>query len=830
MSFNIHSPGLYTFTNGADILWGISQHLSTLNTNQNIYILLPTQRSANRLKGLLKKAETPLNYSVLAYNEFTSETPDHRDLLLLWQLCNTPNISQAFLKSEEPDAEQCLALFNHLHSAFNELFLHEITPNKLEEVLLEHGNFNYSHYIKAFKSYLDLLSEHNILPLAQQQAQHYNKLTSDVTAHSNTLFFIVIDGPIPPGICHLAAEISTHGVVLLKDSTVTKNIKQYINSPPKPLDLFVPRNQLRKALNNSHFYPVTHQKDWQNISRIEVNDTLQLAYSIIDIARKHFNNGDKVVTLVTPKREIAKLVKQLAAQEAISVDDSFGDSLINHPCVMLLYSVIKWLKTPHNHVLFLEVFTSTFAPIELQKIAQKIDILARTKQISLSVALKTYPPESDSEVEWIQFIEQHFNSTPPPSFAKLLTFALSLLGQYNISPEHQELMDFVQEKLANIHSLAEFELLLGALPYQEKSPTLPFLQIIGPLEARLLNPKVAILADLNETEWPLPFKPLWLPRSVVSSLNLPTMQDISTLSSDVLLSLLGAQSVYLLRTLYSDGIENIPSRWWVRLNVLAKLSNVENITSFEASEQTEKTNPLEFKLPKELIPPRISISQLQQYIQSPKKFIAEILLKAPILPEWHTKADHKDKGILVHDVLNQALKDNLSYQDALLIANNKLKPLNLNEVERVFWKEDLSSSLAHFYTLNETTHPARSWTELKGEWCIHTEYGALTIVGKADRIDEMPDGSLHVIDYKTGSLPTKKDVLTGTFPQLTILGLMLKNGAFTGIKPQAPFLVSYWGVKDGASQSFLFEELEGLEKQFINLLTDLLNPETILQI
>lgn len=308
------------------------------------------------------------------------------------------------------------------------------------------------------------------------------------------------------------------------------------------------------------------------------------------------------------------------------------------------------------------------------------------------------------------------------------------------------------------------------------------------------------------------------------------MQDISTLSSDVLLSLLGSQSVYLLRTLYSDGIENIASRWWGRVNVLAKLSNVENITSFEASEQTEKTHPLEFKLPKELIPTRISISQLQQYIQSPKKFITEILLKAPILPEWHTKADHKDKGILVHDVLNQALKDNLSYQDALLIANNKLKPLNLTEVERVFWKEDLSSSLAHFYTLNETTHPARSWTELKGEWCINTEYGALTIVGKADRIDEMLDGSLHVIDYKTGSLPTKKDVLTGTFPQLTILGLMLKNGAFTGIKPQAPFLVSYWGVKDGASQSFLFEELEDLEKQFINLLTDLLNPETILQL
>ena len=58
---------------------------------------------------------------------------------------------------------------------------------------------------------------------------------------------------------------------------------------------------------------------------------------------------------------------------------------------------------------------------------------------------------------------------------------------------------------------------------------------------------------------------------------------------------------------------------------------------------------------------------------------------------------------------------------------------------------------------------------------------ALIINGVADRI-ELNDGLAAVIlDYKTGMIPTRQDVLSGKSPQLIITALMSLEGGF-GIK------------------------------------------------
>jgi ATP-dependent helicase/nuclease subunit B len=55
--------------------------------------------------------------------------------------------------------------------------------------------------------------------------------------------------------------------------------------------------------------------------------------------------------------------------------------------------------------------------------------------------------------------------------------------------------------------------------------------------------------------------------------------------------------------------------------------------------------------------------------------------------------------------------------------------------------------------------------------------------GIADRIDERADGSLRVIDYKTGQLPAKKPGSAGYSAQLDLISHMVSAGAFAGIKP-----------------------------------------------
>ncbi len=56
--------------------------------------------------------------------------------------------------------------------------------------------------------------------------------------------------------------------------------------------------------------------------------------------------------------------------------------------------------------------------------------------------------------------------------------------------------------------------------------------------------------------------------------------------------------------------------------------------------------------------------------------------------------------------------------------------------------------------------------------------GAFTLSGIADRIERRADGRYVILDYKTGSARTEKQVRTGLAPQLTLEAAILRHGGF----------------------------------------------------
>ena len=56
--------------------------------------------------------------------------------------------------------------------------------------------------------------------------------------------------------------------------------------------------------------------------------------------------------------------------------------------------------------------------------------------------------------------------------------------------------------------------------------------------------------------------------------------------------------------------------------------------------------------------------------------------------------------------------------------------------------------------------------------------GLFTLIGRADRIEQRRDGGLAILDYKTGTPPTQKDVDAGLAPQLLLEAAMAEAGAF----------------------------------------------------
>ena len=69
----------------------------------------------------------------------------------------------------------------------------------------------------------------------------------------------------------------------------------------------------------------------------------------------------------------------------------------------------------------------------------------------------------------------------------------------------------------------------------------------------------------------------------------------------------------------------------------------------------------------------------------------------------------------------------------------------------------------------------------------------VTLSGKFDRIDRLPDGSLAVIDDKTGKPPSPAAVRAGFSLQLGLLGLIAERGGYDGIRGDARGF-EYWSL------------------------------------
>jgi ATP-dependent helicase/nuclease subunit B len=72
--------------------------------------------------------------------------------------------------------------------------------------------------------------------------------------------------------------------------------------------------------------------------------------------------------------------------------------------------------------------------------------------------------------------------------------------------------------------------------------------------------------------------------------------------------------------------------------------------------------------------------------------------------------------------------------------------------------------------------------EVRGEILIPIDGDRnFVLSARADRIDHLGDGRFAVLDYKTGSPPSSKQVRLGLSPQLTLESAILREGGFEGI-------------------------------------------------
>jgi len=348
----------------------------------------------------------------------------------------------------------------------------------------------------------------------------------------------------------------------------------------------------------------------------------------------------------------------------------------------------------------------------------------------------------------------------------------------------------------------------------------PRIAILGLLEGRLVQADLMILGGLNEGSWPaLPQPDPWLAPAVRKALGLPGLEYRIGLSAHDFASFLGAPRVLLTRAKRDSRSPTVASRLLLRLQALtgglARDRRLERLAS--ALDDAGAPNPVERPAPRPPIvdrPRQIYVTDVDRLNADPFAFYAKAMLRLRALEPVDADATAAWKGSAVHKVLEEWLNHDecdparLMDRTAALLAEETIHPLL-----RALWAPRLYEAIA-FIADREAANQAEGRRPLKAEVEGQAVLGAITLKGKADRVDRLADGTLAVLDYKTGQPPSKTALAEGFALQLGLLGLIAQRQGFPDVSGQ-PGAHEYWSLakKPGARTPGFVMEADGADPE-----------------
>lgn len=349
--------------------------------------------------------------------------------------------------------------------------------------------------------------------------------------------------------------------------------------------------------------------------------------------------------------------------------------------------------------------------------------------------------------------------------------------------------------------------LMSGEAVRRRLPGDPRIQILGPMEARLQSFDFMILGGLNEGTWPQRTRnDPWLNRPMKRDMGLePPERRLGAAAHDFSQGM-GAKRVLLSRAARADGAPSVASRWLQRLTTLA---GPETTSSMEArgnrysqlaallDRQAGEVRPAIRPSPKPPLaarPKSLSVTEIERLVRDPYAIFARHSLELQPVDPVGGEPGAADKGNLVHDALAGFLStwtgpfDETAVQALLDIGEELFEPLDAFPAIRALWWPRFQRIAAGFIAYEAKRAPLieKRYLEIGGGVELKLPGLDFRLRGRADRIDLMTSGSLAVIDYKTGQVPSQKQVDALLAPQLPLEAAMIRRGGFKDVPASEP--------------------------------------------
>ena len=578
------------------------------------------------------------------------------------------------------------------------------------------------------------------------------------------------------------------------------------------------------------------------------------------LMREALETPGKTCALVTPDQALARRVSARLARWGIEADSSAGVALATAPVGVLASLVARAALDPGDPILLLAILKHPLVglglqPAELESALRALERLAlrgprgaAEDWIERRLAEAAEPREGEAETPASRLeavadagrllglaraalalarASYTGGTATPGEAARSLVMALEALAGDPAAvlwagPEGEAASGLFSALIGESEGLPEarpgdfarlIEALLTGATVRSARGAHPRLKILGALESRLVSADRLILAGLEEGVWPqgAPVDP-FLSRPMREALGLPPPERRIGLSAHDFAQAACAPEVVLLHAERREGAPAVQSRWLWRLQILAQGAELALPVRTELGAWAERLDepgrfsPAPRPRPRPPVgerPVELPVTGVETWLRDPYAIYARYVLKLRPLQRPGEPVEARARGEAVHRALQRFAErhpaelpgEAEAMFEALLtgaLAEAGMTPAAMAR------EGALARNAAVWLAAFERgrRRGAQLLVEQKGALDVGSPGHPFRLTARADRI-ELRGHVADVIDFKTGSAPSRKQVETGFAPQLTLTAAILEAGGFEDAGRAEPGELVYVRVTGG---------------------------------
>ncbi len=579
------------------------------------------------------------------------------------------------------------------------------------------------------------------------------------------------------------------------------------------------------------------KSDFSHISKIECSNNFE-ELSIISLITKyvHETSNDSIAIIVSDEIFANQLDVELKNLN-LDVNNAFGNKISRTELLKFLFLILDVIKNKYETVALLSLLKHDFTLFgyskeELNRLVLMLEdrILRGYGDLGYDGIIKKVNENKNIELmNFIKRITETLNSfiCEKLDFQSIIKSHIELAENiasnseisgsdifWNNSKNGDELLNFFNEAIKESESYGkvkdcdEYSYLLDYLiaenSYSDRYSIHPMVNIISPQEAKLINYDLVILTNLNDGKFPphISTDP-WMSKSMRKAFGLPDREELIGNFAYDFTQFLCNSKVILTRSLKEDGILTVKSKYLMRLETFLLCQNGLKLEENNIwKEVFKKRNSVErnitIKRPKPTPPldkrPReLYATKIEKLMNNPYDIYAEKILNLKKKEDFYENKVFAFFGSAVHEALEKYIQNykpsdmGKLYEKLIKYGKESFDKYFTDETSKELFFIRFSNIARWFIEQDESVRANGYSVYAERVEKLYIKDIDFTLAAKIDRIEESETGSINIIDYKTGNVPSASDVLSAKKPQLTIEAIILEN-------KKTDKLV-YWSIK-----------------------------------